>query len=205
MQDKLIPPEIKGKNTDLETSVELETIGEAMDTFKRAHKRMLNPPLWHKLCGPASAEFILTGETDVEEHRLAKKGDHFRIDIPGPGPSAGGGYDWVKLESVEDDANPGTDEESCGIKLRAAARPGEEDNGTAHFFNAEATSSFIIQRKGKKVTASYHGRNEIPNTDTTKTSDKIRNSVVAMGAYAFLSELQWSALIKGFLEKEIGG
>lgn len=203
MEDKLIPLETTGKNTNLETSVLLDTKEEAELTFTRAYNRMLNPAVWHKLCGPASAEFMLTNDHAKEESRLAKEGDFFKIDIPGPGPSKGEGYDWVKVELIEDRKYPAEDEERAGMKLRAAAPPTKNENETAHFFNRDATSSFLLGRKGNKITASYHGRNEVPNTDTENTADNIRNSMVAMGAIAGLSELQWSTLLKGFLEKEI--
>lgn len=205
MENEIIPPGIKGKNTNLESSIDAGTNEEALDTFKRAYKRMLNPAIWHKLCGRVSAEFKLVGENVDDPQRLAHEGDYFRIDIPGPGPAAGDGYDWVKVESIVDHADPGGPAENYGMRLRAASPPHKKGTDTAHFFKEDATSSFIIQRTGNKVTASYHGRNEIPNSDTSKTSDNIRNSIVAMGAFAGLSELQWSAIIKGFLEKEIGG
>ena len=74
MEDKLIPPEITGKNTNLESSVLLDTKEEAELTFTRAYNRMLNPAVWHKLCGPASAEFMLTNDHAQEESRLAREG-----------------------------------------------------------------------------------------------------------------------------------
>ena len=40
MKNELIPTEIKGKNTNLENIVELDTKEEAVDTFKRANKRI---------------------------------------------------------------------------------------------------------------------------------------------------------------------
>lgn len=202
MEKEMIPPETEGKNTNLENSVVLNSKEEAMYTFKRACNRMLNPVIWHKLCGPASAEFMLAASNGEEENRLAREGDYFRIDIPGPGPSAGNGYDWVRVELIEDYANPGLDTESCGMKLRASAQPGRDEYDTAHFFRKEATSSFIICRKGNTVVASYHGRNEVPNTSTNKTTDNLRNVIISMGAFAGLSEMQWSVLIKSFLEKE---
>jgi hypothetical protein len=203
MKNELVPPEIKGKNVDLEESVTLDTTEEASLAFKRAYNRLLNPAIWHTLAGPSSAEFILTNDHAEEQHRLAKKGDHFKIDIPGPASAKGDGYDWVTVETIEQIDNPGKDEESCGMKLRASGKPGEEGESAAHFFKEDATSSFVIHRKGNKVTASYHGRNEVPNTDTGKTIDNIRNSMVAIGALAGLSELQWSSIIKGFLSNDV--
>ncbi|MEO6732537.1 MAG: hypothetical protein ABIN01_15060 [Ferruginibacter sp.] len=204
MENEIIPPEIKGKNTNLDKSIVLDTKDEAVNAFKRAYKRMLNPGIWHKLSGAISAQFTLTGEDATEEERLAQEGDYFKIDLPGPGPATGDGYDWVRVELLKDHTDHEIDEESIGMKLRACSPPGKDTDDTAHFFKDDATSSFIIRRTGTKVTASYFGRNEIPNTDTNKATDNIRNTMVAMGAIAGLSELQWSALLEGFLEEEIG-
>ncbi|MEO7765900.1 MAG: hypothetical protein ABIS01_00695 [Ferruginibacter sp.] len=202
MDNKLIPPAIKGKNTDLETFLELKTVDVARETFKSAKNRMFNPPVWHQLAGTASAEFELTDREGRQVNRPAEKGDFLRIDIPGPGPSAGAGdgYDWVTVTMIEENNDPALDEQYCSLQLKAAHSPEGQKNVTAHFFREDATSTFIISRKQTKITATYHGRNELPNTDTGKPMDNIRNSLVALGAFAFLSELQWKSLIKGFLE-----
>jgi hypothetical protein len=205
MEHILIPLKQKGKNTDLQESRTLSDRDHARECFKRACKRMLNPPLWHKLAGKASADFRVTGRNGEEEHRLVETGDFLRIDVPGPGPSAGNGYDWVQVELIDDGTDPDAEEESMGLKLRASAEPGNEKNGTAHFLDSDATSSFIIQRVGNTVTASYYGRNERGNTSTHHVMDNIRNSIIALGALAGLSEMQWSSLIKAFLQEEIGG
>ena len=117
---------------------------------------------------------------------------------------AGQGFDWVKLEAMMENTLPDA-EYSLGIRLRACANPLHKEMGTAHFFNGDATSTLIVKRNGNTVTVSYHGRNELPNTKDVNTTDKIRNAVVAAGAIAGLSEIQWKALVKGFLQKEIGG
>jgi hypothetical protein len=57
----------------------------------------------------------------------------------------------------------------------------------------------MIIRKGNTIRASYHGRNEKPNLDNPALGDKIRNAVVAIGAMAGISELQWKAFLKGLL------
>ena len=91
------------------------------------------------------------------------------------------------------------------MKVRPCPAPGSEAALSAHFFRAEATSTFLIERDGCKVTAYYHGRNEVPNTSTPKWSDNVRNTFIAAGAIIGLSEAQWAALSKGFLRDEIGG
>lgn len=198
-------PENKvGKALDLEESVTENSAEEATTTFRRACKRLLNPPIWHELAGAASASFKIVTENNVDPHRLACIHDYLAIDIPGPGSSAGDGYDWVQVENIAENAEPGADE-SLGISLKASSNPGKPQEGTAHFFNDSATSSFIIKRAGNTITASYHGRNETPNTKEPGLGDKIRNTLIAASAMAGIAEWQWKALIKGFLQKEIGG
>jgi hypothetical protein len=117
----------------------------------------------------------------------------------------GKGFDWVQVETVVDNSDPDSLEESFGLRVCAAKNPQSTDDATAHFFKGDATSTFIIQREGMTVTASYHGRNEAVNTDTSKTLDNLRNTLVAGVALVAISKFQWDALVKGLLEPEIGG
>ena len=199
----IIPENSKGKPTNLEESITLSNREEAVDAFKRAYKRMLNVNIWHKLTGFGSADFSLKDQQGNDSQRLAKVGDHFRIDIPGPGPSSGEGYDWVKVEVIDDRSDPDADEESIGMRVRTCKNPNKPGNDTAHFFTNDATSTFIIHRQFNVVSVLYHGRNEVLNSDTKKFTDKIRNTVIGLGAMAGISELQWTRLIKSFLEKEV--
>ena len=200
----LIPLNTKGKPSDLEFPVTLATRAEAIDTYRRACKRLLNPPIWHELAGWATANFSLVEQNGQEIPRLIRLGDYIRIDIPGPGPASGDGYDWVKVVMLEDHSEPEAEDEWVGMKVQPSTGPGKAGD-PAHFFDVHASSTFIIERNGNTVTAFYHGRNEVPNTATEKISDNIRNAIVAAGAIIGLSEAQWSALSRGFLSAEIGG
>ena len=147
---------------------------------------------------------MLVDEQGFILHRLIEQGDYLRIDIPGPGPTAGGGSDWVTVERIEDHSELAANVESFGLNLRPSAVPGNATGTVAHFFRQEATSTFIAERLDREVRISYYGRNELPNKETGSLIDNIRNSIVALGAAAALSELQWSALCKGILSEEIG-
>lgn len=204
IHSEMIPVNETGKAVDLEESVTESSTEQAITTFKRACKRLLNPSVWHELSGAISASFKLITPDNTDVHRLARADDYFMIDIPGPGPTTGDGYDWVKVESIVENADP-TGDESFGMTLKASINPDKPEQGIAHFFKEGASSSFIIKRTGNMVTASYHGRNEKPNLKEVPLPDKIRNTLVATGALAGLSELQWTALIKGLLQKEIAG
>ena len=204
--DSLIPEQIKGKKTELDHAEILPSEEAAIKCFERAHKRLLNPAVWHQLAGIFSAEFYpITEQTHEALHRLAKVNDYLKIDIPGPGPTLGEGYDWVKVAQIEYYSEPPTGTEGVGMKLVPCEDPIKNSNEVAHFFTSEASSTFIIKRKGNQVTSYYYGRNETPNVHTSSTADNIRNAIVSSGALASLSEAQWLALIKGFLQPEIGG
>ncbi len=199
----VVPENVTGKSVDLEESV-IEKNGEdAENTFNRACTRLLNPPIWHELAGTFSAEFELNNEAAQYPGRLAVVNDYLKISIPGPGNSAGDGFDWVRVEAIEENTLPGA-EASFAMRVRASPNPTHAGKGTAHFFKGDATSTFIVKRTGTEITVSYHGRNELPNTEGD-LGDKIRNTIVASGAALGLSELHWMALLKGLLAKEIGG
>jgi hypothetical protein len=201
MTNDLIPVNNQGKPTDLELSIVCDTVDKARFRYGKAVTKMQNPGIWHRLAGWVSASFTLIGADAGELYSLAAEGDFIRIDIPGPGPTEGGGYDWVKIEKMETYIDPTGQREWTGMKVRPCSNPSSENAGTAHFFRGNATSTFIVEREGLKVTAFYHGRNEVLNTDTLKIGDNIRNALVAAGAMIGLSEAQWSMLIKGFLDQ----
>lgn len=200
-----IPSHSEGKQNDISHTVTLPSQEEAAKCFVRAYKRLFNPRIWHDLVGALSPTVTLRNPDGSKERDLAEVNDYYRIDIPGPGTNAGKGYDWVVVEAIEDHHDAGASQEWMGLRLRPCANPETNNDDTAHFFQENATSTFIISRTGNSVTASYHGRNEVPNTDTSSTIDNVRNRIVTSGAIAGLSEVQWSALVKGFLQEEIGG
>ncbi len=200
MTDNAIPRHVAGKQNDLEHTVTCANEADAHLKYVAACDRMLDPGCWHELAGKLSGKFVLTDAGGNEVHRRAQQGDLIKIDIPGPGPKEGEGYDWVQVELTEQGAFRANDEESCAMRLRPTGNPNTAGEETAHFFKTSATSTFIIRRIGTEVTASYHGRNEVPNVATDKAIDNVRNAIITSGALAGLSEVQWGVLIKAFVE-----
>ncbi len=187
------PENEKGIQTNTESSRELETEQEANQFFSKLKQRLMNVNGWHEIAGKATADFQLTDEKGRETHRKLQIGDHLRISIPGPGTVTGSGYDWVRVEKLEEETD------CLAIHVRPATNPLNEDESIAHFFGDDATSTFMVKREGNKVTAGVYGRNEQPNTDAEKTVDKIRNVAVATGAVAGFSKLQWKSLVNGLV------
>jgi hypothetical protein len=205
MVNELIPPNITGKSSDLECSVTLVSRAKAVNCFKRASKRLLNPQIWHELAGWVGAAFKLFAAKGGEQHRLAREGDYFQLDVSGPGPVLEDGFDWVCVEKIVDHSGHSADTEWIGMKLHPCANPDNFSSDSVHFFRDAASSSFIIERTGNKVMAHYHGRNELASNQSSESLDNTRNSMVAPASGSILSEAQWSNLMNGLLMPEIGG
>lgn len=196
----ITPEHEEGKHNDLEEHVAMESVDDADELFVIAKERLLHVNDWHTYAGALSGVFTLTDSRGKELHRRAHKGDYIKILLPGPGENAGNGYDWVHIEALEYDDYPDTDSEVLAMTVRPVTSPETRDQNTAHFFDNKATSTFSVQRHGAKVSATYHGRNETPNTGTDNLVDKVRNAAMALGAMLGFSELQWTGLLKGFLK-----
>jgi len=197
-ENDLIPGNTSGFQTNTESSVECDTTDQARKFFLSVKEKLLQIDNWHQFAGSATASFTLTDEKGEEVLRTPNEGDHFKIDIPGPGPVTGDGYDWVQIEEIKETESK--DEESICIKVRPATNPLNEHKDIAHFFSDDATSFFIVKRNGTKITAGVYGRNEKPNTDAETIIDKARNATIATGATSGLAKLQWKSLVDGLLK-----
>jgi hypothetical protein len=194
--EEVVPENNKGIQTNTESSIEFPTEDEAKDFYKIAKERLLHVNKWHQYAGSATADFQLTDEKGNQVERVPQKDDHFKIKIPGPGTVTGEGNDWVQIEAIEEDEN------CIGIRVRPASNPTNERQDVAHFFDEATTSSFLVKREGKKVTAGVYGRNEKPNTNTETVADKLRNAAIATGAISGFSKLQWKSLVNGLVKRD---
>jgi len=194
-----VPEQQKGSESNNEESVTLTNEEEAKAFYKEVKNRLLQVNSWQQYAGAATAEFILCNAEGGNVNRAPQTGDYFKIDIPGPGPVTGDGFDWVVVEAVDETHEKGV--ERTIIRVRPASNPTNNKGDVAHFFSEEATSNFIVERTGNKVTAAVLGRNETPNTSAEKVVDKARNAAVATGAVTAFSKLQWKSLVKGLLKK----
>jgi hypothetical protein len=197
-----VPENIQGKPSDIEYSFTSASRKEAVHVFRMAAERMLDVNSWHHIGSSISAKFDLIDANLNKLDRPAALGDFIKIDILGPGSSAGDGYDWVCIEVLEDNRNPDAAIESLAMRVRPCREPGKDTKEVAHFFKCDATSTFIVERRENKVTSFYHGRNETLNTGAEKMLDRVRNVIMGGTALAGVSEIQWSTLIKSFLKTE---
>ncbi len=195
---KIVPEQVHGFKTDTVAERILDTTSAAHDFFLIAKQRLLQVNKWNEYAGTLSATFQLCDKHGDEVQRNVEQGGYFKIHIPGPGSETGEGFDWVKVETFEEEnKNSG---ERVVIKVRPSSNPRNSKSDIAHFFDETATSTFIISRNNNSVTAEVLGRNELPNTDADAFGDKIRNSIIATAAISGFSKIQWNLLTEGLLK-----
>ncbi|NTS43310.1 hypothetical protein HRG84_20680 [Flavisolibacter sp. BT320] len=198
-QSGVIPPQHTGTVIDTVETIELPDLPTAQAFFQTVKQRLLQVNKWHDVAGAASAEFQLVNERGDEVDRPVQKGDFFKIDIPGPGPSAGDGYDWVNVEEISEVKDG--EIESVGIRVRPTLSPLNNSKDVAHFYSPESTSSFTVTREGTRITAGIYDRNTKPNQTPETLVDKIRDLAVGAGAVTAFSKMQWTGLAKGLLKQ----
>lgn len=202
-QPGFLPEQEHSISKELSHAIKSATHDEAEEDFLDAKDRLLNVNSWHTLTTPTLARFTLCDLRGSAVARSARLGDFIRIAIPGPGHTHtedGDEDDWVRIEALAYDDFPDEDRERVALQVRPAASPLAPAVIPQHFFSAEATSTFSIERKGTEIIAGYWGRNEVPNTQGDGILDTVRNVAVAIGGMLGLSDVQWKALVRGLLE-----
>ena len=197
----IVPEQYVGKAIDAESSIELNDIEETKTFFYLVKKRLQDVNNWNELAGNLSANFELVNKAGEKIHRNIQEGDYFKIDIPGPGTESGEGYDWVRIEEIENFSTP--DIESFALRVRPAPNPQNPNNKEAisHFYSPESTSSFTVTREKNKITAAIYDRNTKTNKETESLTDKVRDAVIGTAGRLGFSKIQWKALADGLVKR----
>lgn len=193
--ENAVPAQESGSEMNAVEEATFTTIEEANAFYEIAKERLLNVNKWDEVAKLPSSTFILCDPSGERISRKVQLGDYLKIDIPGPGTSTGDGYDWVKVEFIEEEHQDGADITS--FRVRPTDNPQSPEKAVAHFFDDAATSTFQVKKIGNVVTAEVHGRNETPNTHTDHVLDNIRNTIVGLGAKVGASYPQWKGLVAG--------
>lgn len=198
--DQKIPEQHTGTSVDEVCSKAFITSEEAFNFYKKVKQRLLSVNEWEKFAQNNSAAFQLYGKDKLPADRLPVEGDFFRISIPGPDNPSGGGDDWVQVKKIHEEESDNT---ACiTITVMPVSCPLNNDDDVAHFFTAEASSTFIARYENNEVFAEVHGRNEKPNIQDVDMNDKLRNILVAAGSVLGFSKIQWKKLTTGLIGDE---
>lgn len=198
-EHKSLPAQKEGSSSDTVAQQQFDSTAEAARFYQVVKSRLLDVNNWQQHAGSGTAQFQLTDAAGAPVSRPVEEKDYFKIDIPGPGSRTGDGFDWVQVASVSELHKD--DQEELRIEVHPASNPTNSRTDVAHFFSAEATSCFIAKRVDKTVFAEVHGRNEKPNTEAETLVDKARNVLMASGAVAAFSKIQWKLLVDGLVKR----
>lgn len=195
----IIPEQITGKDIHAQDQTTLLTDQQAKQLFLTARQRLLNVNEWDRLLGTGLAEFELTNSDGLPKEGIVAKGDYIKIDLIGPGPKGGKGYDWVKVEEVYAHSSP--EQEWIAFRVRPARSPQSTGQGVAHFYSSDATSTFIVDRSGHVLRALIYDRNIRANESAPSVRDVIRDNAVAAAGKTVLSKIQWTLLVRALIRE----
>ena len=176
----LVPSQLAGLEKNIEHNIHTDAVEDAEDWFVDAKERLLDVNNWKRYISVSNIDFHLTDIHSRMISRKAHKADHIRIDIPAQST----GFDWVVIEALEYDDYPDIDMETFAMRIRQVEDPANKQDGYLH---NNATTTIVLERIGKTLSASYHGRNESENGNTD-------------ASWLGLSDSQWADIIKGFID-----
>ncbi len=194
-----VPAQYTGEEIEVQSTLQLYNSIEAKDFYESVKNRLLNVNEWHYIAGILSAKFNIVDAKGFATDRPVQKGDFLKIDIPGPGSSEGGGYDWVCVENkidIEEGQLSVT-----GFTVRPSFNPCGDKNTIAHFYSSASTSSFIVVRFDAEIKAMIFDRNLKPNDIANSITDRLRDTAVGLSAILSFSRVQWQNLANGLLKQ----
>lgn len=198
-EDNNIPAQIRGKKLDITKERIVRDPLKLKATFNEARDRLMNINNWASLVDGATSTFGLLDNKGQEVARIPKENDYVKIDIPGPGPLQGNGFDWVTITKIDD--RP--EDLYVMITMKPSPPPNKTDsNKVAHFFKASSSTTLVVKIDGENLMVIYAGRNEEINSESDRSLDNIRNMFVGLGAKLGLSHPQWEKLVLGILGSE---
>src|SRR5690554_3846211 len=125
---------------------------EAVREFQRSVEKLFDVNRWSNMPGITST-FQMYDADGVEKHATKPQANDFiKIILPGPTPE-----NWVMVTNLEEN------EESAEFTVSPSINPTEKEENQdeiAHFFIAEATSTFKVLLEGNQISAYEIGRNE---------------------------------------------
>ena len=167
----LVPTHSDGVFKDLVHTISVADRDDADALFVAAKDRLWRVNGWG---GGGSVAFRLTDAHGNNVNRIAHKNDHIRITSGNTAEST----DWVVVDAIEYDDYPDDDMETFAIRVHPAAdSPEHVPSGT-----------FVIERCGCRLSAAYHGRNEVVH------------SPGGSNAWHNITDQQWLTIIRAFIE-----
>jgi hypothetical protein len=193
-----VPAQYTGDKSTSKHSVNKASATAAQQAYLNAKEKLLSVNEWKKICGPHSAAFQLTDHHGTPLQGKAAIGFYIRVDLPAPKNKSG--HDWVMIETIEEKDSPSGNTNYIAMRVRPAGSPTDKSAKTAHFYESTATSTFVVELIGTRLTAAVFGRNEVPNVKHNTLIDKLRNLLISISTILGFQKPQWKSLVVGLLK-----
>ncbi|MDQ3180488.1 MAG: hypothetical protein M3Q33_08210 [Acidobacteriota bacterium] len=167
---------------------------EAKKAFSRLHAKLFSIERWES--ESVITSFELFDENGIPQPKKnARGGDFIKSVLPGSGKD-----DWVKIIEIYET----TDEIVLTVQPSYNPTAKTEKSTTSHFFTADATNNFCLQRDGAKVNFYVIGLHERSNVeDTGGVLETVRNVATAnIGRFFGIQKIQWQTFCENFIEIE---
>ena len=199
MNYPVLPSQFKGSSHDIVSMHCANTLKKARNNYEILKHRLQAVNKWHTFSEKIRAEFFLVNPNTFLETTSFSTGNLVKIDIPGPPSPSGKGYDWTEITEIQEDEND-DNYQFYAFTLRPCANPETKSDTISHFYNAEATNTFVIRRLGNCIYIEAHGRNQTENTSDVPLLDQVRNKAIAVGSKLGLGSLNWLGFTSALLE-----
>lgn len=167
---------------------------EAVREFLRSKEKLFHVNKWSDLPGITSGFKLYDAAGAEKPSGIPQTGDFILIDLPGPAPDT-----WVEVIDVQDE------EALAEFTVRPSHDPrekGEKQQQVEHFFADKATSTFRVVLEGASIYAFEIGKEEgINNKGKEAGGREIVNTVIAVGGWMAVQEMQWTKLTDYLVHK----
>ena len=167
---------------------------EAEKAFSILRKRLFRIKRWN-LESEISSFHLFDENGKSQPEKTAVVGDFIKIGLPGSGKD-----DWVRIVEIQDSAD------ETVLTIQPSPDPTDKENKktTSHFFTAESTNNFCLQKNDLKISFYVIGLNEKTNTEETSgVLETVRNVAAAnLGSILGIQKAQWETFCENFIEIE---
>lgn len=194
----LIPIQKKGNSRDSISFCENQDIHLLYDKVKN---RLLDINNWYKYTSITNLNFQIFSEDKNPIERFLLKDDLIRIEFLKDNSLPIFDIvmnDWVIVEKINEFEN---ESYKCFI-LQLAPYQSNSCKEMKHFYNSEASNTFILLKENDKVTLSIHGRNEYPNFRSKSKLSIFRNIMMANLGIIGVDRFLWDKFAENLLKFE---
>ena len=178
----------EGKDKQYSNSQAYPDVNQAKAAFENSRKKLFAINTWSDMKG-INSRFILYDESGKKATGEPRTGYFIKIELPGPGTE-----NWVQITGICNDPDLAEFTVHPSEKPQDKADPNAE---VKHFLTKEASSTFRVLRKDKRIEALEIGRNEVINNQGDESGNRtILNTLIAEGGWAGFQKIQWDKLTK---------